>query len=180
MQRNMLRTMTVALIGATMAFGGAQAVAQAQHESVATQRDWFVFESGSDASRVCWIVSQPKSWVARRGNQTVQVNRGDVFLMVSARPAANVTGEVSMITGYTFREGSTVTVEIGDNRFEMFTDGDKAWSEDAAADARIVAAMRSGVEARLTGISSRGTTTIDTFSLLGFTAALDDAQGRCR
>lgn len=180
MQRTMHSTMLGALIGAVMALSGAEALAQAQHESVATQRDWFVFESGSGNSRVCWIVSQPRSWVARRGNQTVQVNRGDIYLMVSNRPGANISNEVSMITGYTFREGSRVTVEIGTNRFEMFTDGDKAWAEDAAADGRLVAAMRAGAEARITGTSSRGTTTIDTFSLLGFTAALEDAQARCR
>lgn len=176
----MQRTMIGALIGTLMALTGAAALAQSQHESVATQRDWFVFESGSGNSRVCWIVSQPKSWVARRGNQTVQVNRGDIYLMVSDRPSANVSNEVSFITGYTFRDGSKVTVEIGTNRFEMFTDGDKAWAEDGAADGRIVAAMRAGAEARVTGVSSRGTTTIDTFSLLGFTAALEDAQARCR
>jgi invasion protein IalB len=87
---------------------------------------------------------------------------------------------VSFITGYTFRDDSKATVEIGTNRFEMFTDGDKAWAEDADADARIVTAMRAGTEARVTGTSSRGTTTVDTFSLLGFTAALEDAQARCR
>jgi hypothetical protein len=31
----------------------------------------------------------------------------------------------------------------------------------------------------VTGVSSRGTTTKDTFSLLGFTAALDEAERRC-
>ena len=180
MQRTLHRTVMGALAAAVLGLSAAQATAQAQHESVATQRDWFVFEAGSGAGKVCWIVSQPKNWVARRGNQTVQVNRGDIYLMISSRPADNVRNEVSMITGYTFREGSTVRLEIGDNRFEMFTAGDKAWAEDPAADDRIVAAMRAGVDAKLTGVSSRGTTTIDTFSLLGFTAALEDAQGRCR
>ena len=36
--------------------------------------------------------------------------------------------------------------------------------------------MRKGSSAVLTGTSSRGTTTVDTFSLSGFTAAVEDAE----
>ena len=49
-----------------------------------------------------------------------------------------------------------------------------------ADDSRVVAALRGGANAKLTGTSSRGTTTEDTFSLMGFTAAVEDAEGRCR
>ncbi|PKP62545.1 MAG: hypothetical protein CVT86_07515, partial [Alphaproteobacteria bacterium HGW-Alphaproteobacteria-8] len=52
--------------------------------------------------------------------------------------------------------------------------------ENSAADDQIVAAMKRGTDAVLTGVSNRGTTTIDTYSLLGFTAALDEAQRLCR
>ena len=43
-----------------------------------------------------------------------------------------------------------------------------------------MAAMKAGSQAVLTAHSSRGTQTVDTFSLLGFTAAMDDAQSRCK
>jgi len=72
-----------------------------------------------------------------------------------------------------------VRLDIGSGTFELFTDGDKAWPENAAADDQIVAAMKRGTDAVLTGVSNRGTTTIDTYSLLGFTAALDEAQKLC-
>ena len=39
--------------------------------------------------------------------------------------------------------------------------------------------MRRGAEAEVRGRSGRGNVTIDEFSLLGFTAALDEAQNRC-
>ena len=173
------RALVAGLAGALMAIVATAAGAQATFESVATQRDWFVFEAGTGREKVCWIVSKPKGWTARRGNQTVQVNRGDVYLMVSNRPAANVRNEVSTVIGYTFRQGSEVRVDIGSDRFTLFTDDDKAWAEDAAADAKLIEAMKRGTEAVLTGVSSRGTTTIDTYSLLGFTAALEDAAARC-
>ena len=46
-------------------------------------------------------------------------------------------------------------------------------------DAKLVAAMKRGSNAVVTGVASRGTTTKDTFSLLGFTAATEDAEKRC-
>ena len=44
---------------------------------------------------------------------------------------------------------------------------------------KIVTAMKRGTEAVLTARSERGTQTKDTFSLLGFTAAIEDAETRC-
>ena len=39
--------------------------------------------------------------------------------------------------------------------------------------------MKAGANAVLTARSSRGTQTQDTFSLLGFTAAVEEAENRC-
>jgi len=43
----------------------------------------------------------------------------------------------------------------------------------------MVTAMKRGASAIITGVSGRGTVTKDTFSLLGFTAAVEDAEKRC-
>ena len=43
----------------------------------------------------------------------------------------------------------------------------------------IVTAMKRGASAVLTARSSRGTQTKDTFSLLGATAMIEDAEARC-
>ena len=40
--------------------------------------------------------------------------------------------------------------------------------------------MKRGVDAVLTARSSRGTQTKDTFSLLGYTAAVEEAEKRCQ
>ena len=39
--------------------------------------------------------------------------------------------------------------------------------------------MKRGAEATLSARSERGTNTKDSFSLLGFTAALEEAESRC-
>lgn len=146
---------------------------------VDAKRDWSIFEAGQGGQKVCWIVSQPKRSSAERGGQTVQVRRGDIYLMVSVRPADNVRNEVSFLAGYPFAEGSEVTVSVGSQKFTMFTDGENAWTSSQADDDRLTAAFRGGSDTQVVGKSSRGTTTRDTFSLMGFTDALTAAQQRC-
>jgi hypothetical protein len=152
----------------------------AQDEStnrVAAQTDWSVFVENDP--KECWGVSAPKETVNMREGRVVSVRRGDILLFVSYRPGESVEGEISFTGGYPFADGSTVTLEIGDSSFELFTDDEWAWPATASDDQRIMTAMKRGVNAIVTGRSSRGTVTKDTFSLLGFTAAVDEAARRC-
>ncbi|MEX2518112.1 MAG: invasion associated locus B family protein [Paracoccaceae bacterium] len=155
------------------------AYSQAANESIGAKRDWSIFKQGAAADRQCWIVSQPVSSRAVRGGKPVSVNRGDIFLMVAIRPGAQVKNEVSMIGGYPFRAGSSVKLKIGSDGFELFTEGEGAWADSADSDNKIVDTMKRGATAEVTGVSTRGTTTIDSFSLSGFTAALDEARALC-
>lgn len=166
---------TVAALGIAATSG---ASAQEQTTRVAAHDRWSVFES-SGGTKECWIASAPTSSTATRNGSTVQVNRGEIRLMVTNRPGQNVANEVSFTGGYPFRDGSSVTVTVGGANYEFYTRGDWAWPSSPADDQRIVAAMRAGAEARLVGTSARGTTTTDEVSLIGFTAALADATRRC-
>ena len=155
-------------------------VAMAQEQStnrVAAKTDWSVFVE--DNPTECWGVATPKETVNTREGRVVAATRGQILLMVFYRPSAQANGQVAFTGGYPFRSGSTVNVSIGGNEFELFTDGDWAWPATPADDAKIVTAMKRGADAIVTGVSSRGTTTKDTFSLMGFTAAVEDAQSRC-
>lgn len=149
-------------------------------ERVAAHTDWAVFVAGNP--KECYIVAPPTTTVARRDGSTVEVERGDIRLFVAFRPGESVENEVSFTGGYPFRSGSTVELEIGGQAFDMAPgEGDStqwAWT-DVSDDASAVAALRQGATATITGVSSRGTTTIDTFSLMGFTAAVTDAEARC-
>jgi hypothetical protein len=107
------------------------------------------------------------------------VNRGETLLFVFYRPSQGVNGQVTFTGGYPFAGGSTVTMDIDGTEFQLFTEGEWAWPATPEDDNRIVAAMKLGATAIMTGVSGRGTTTRDTFSLLGFTAAVEEAQRRC-
>lgn len=165
------------LIGACAMIGQGAIAQDVSTNAVATKTEWTVFVE--DNPKECWGVSVPTETVNTRDGRVVAVNRGDILLMVFYRPSDNAAGHVAFTGGYPFREDSKVSVEISGTEFAMFTDGDWAWPESPADDARLVAAMKRGVNAVVTGVSSRGTTTKDTFSLLGFTAAVEDAEKRC-
>jgi hypothetical protein len=170
------------IAGAALVAGLHPAAAQEDFQPVGNERDWYVYAEETGSGKMCWIASVPERWIARRGGRDVtsDVRRGEIRLMVANRPESGVTNEVSVVVGYPLRDGSAAQLEIGDDRFDMFTQGEMAWTEDAAADGRAIEAMRAGLEAKVTGTSSRGTTTIDTFSLLGFTAALEQARQLCQ
>lgn len=161
-----------------LVLAGSGAFAQAESTNrVAANTDWAVFVE--DDPTQCWVVSSPKESVATREGRAVAVNRGDIRMWVSYWPGAEKRGEVSFTGGYPFREGSLVSLQIGSSTYEMFTDGEVAWAASPQDDARIITSMKRGAEAVITGLSSRGTTTRDTFSLLGFTASIEDADSRC-
>ena len=154
--------------------------ATAQEQStnrVAAKTDWSVFVE--DNPTECWGVSTPKETVNSRDGRVVAVNRGQTLLMVFYRPSAGAKGQVAFTGGYPFASGSTVNMEISGSTFELFTEGEWAWPATTDDDAKIITAMKRGANAVLSGRSGRGTNTKDTFSLLGFTAAVEDAAKRC-
>ncbi|WP_420861632.1 invasion associated locus B family protein [Algirhabdus cladophorae] len=153
------------------------ASAQQSTNQVAAITDWSVFEEANP--KECWSVSAPKETVNTRGGRVVAVTRSDILLMVFYRPGQNVSGQLTFTGGYPFASGSTVSMQIGDGSYDLFTEGEWAWPATPADDAKIIAAMKRGAQAVLTARSSRGTQTKDTFSLLGFTAAVEDAGKRC-
>jgi Invasion associated locus B (IalB) protein len=155
----------------------APATAQESSNRVAEATDWAVFVE--DDPQECWGVSKPKQMVNTRDGRVVPVRRGDTLLFVSFRPGSDNNGEIAFTGGYPFRPGSTVKLQIGSDSYDLFTEGEWAWPPGHSEDTEIVDAMKRGVEAVLTGMSSRGTQTKDTFSLIGFTEAMEEAAARC-
>lgn len=167
----------VSTIMVALAISGLPAIAQEQSNRVAAETDWAVFEGNEP--KECWAVTAPKETVNTRDGRVVSVRRGDILLFVTYRPEQNIAGEISFTGGYPFAEGSTATLEIDGTTFELFTEGEYAWPATPADDAKIVTAIKRGADAVITARSSRGTQTKDTFSLLGATAMIEEAEQRC-
>ncbi len=154
----------LALAMAVVALLGAPAMA-AGVKAVASFKDWSVHVIAGKSGKTCYIYSEPKK---SAGKYTA---RGATYILVTHRSSPRTANEVSVTAGYTYRKGDPVDIDVDGKKFALFTDGDTAWSRDAAGDAALVAAMRSGAEMVIKGVSDRGTLTTDRYSLSGFTAA---------
>lgn len=135
--------------------------------------DWMAYRFTENGNKVCYMASQPKT---AKGNYS---KRGDVFALITHRPAENTKNVFSYITGYTYKPDSEVTVTIGSETFTLFTDSDRGWTPDDVTDQALTSALRKGSEMVVTGESSRGTKTTDTFSLKGTGAAYDAISKEC-
>ena len=128
---------------------------------------------GSGKDRACMAFSQP---VKSEGSYS---KRGDAFLFVTHRPAAGERGRVSLDTGYTYQAGSKAKLTLGDLVLELRTGASTAWLDSDAQTKRLLAAMRAGRHLVVEGISSRGTRTVDRYSLYGFSAAYKAMDKAC-
>jgi invasion protein IalB len=171
-----LRGFILAACAGLMVTAGA-ASAQESTNQVAAKTDWSVFQDSNP--RECWAVTTFKESVNTRNGAVVAVRRTQTLLMVFYRPDAGVRGQVGFTGGYPFKKGSTVSMKVDDTTYDLVTEGEWAWPASEEEDAKIVTAMKRGKQAVLVGQSGRGTRTEDTFSLLGFTAAVDEAGKRC-
>lgn len=142
-------------------------------KQIAVHNDWAAFTVEEQQGKACFIASAPLE------TKPKNVQRGDIWTVVTHRPWKKVRGEVSIYVGYPFQDASKVDVNIDGNGYEMFTHDETAWAETAADDRKLVDAMRRGNKMVITGLSSRGTTTVDTYSLAGFTAAYKAIDEAC-
>jgi invasion protein IalB len=143
----------------------AAAPVQAQNPNpIGSFGDWQALTFEEDGKSGCYVIAEP---TRKEGNYT---SRGQVYALVTHRPTDNKLDVFTVIAGYTYNEGSEVTLEIGNEKFSLFTQEGMAWAADDD-DMRIVDAMKKGTGMIVRGVSSRGTETTDTYSLNGFTRA---------
>lgn len=137
--------------------------------------NWSAFAIKATGQPVCYIGSEPLK------QQGKYKKRGDSYILVTLRPADKKTaGVVSLAAGYTYKANSDARAKIGKDTFKLFTRDSSAWAYDDAADAAMIAAMKRGAAMVVTGTSSRGTKTTDSYSLKGFTAAYNAASAACK
>ncbi len=172
------RTATIALLLLSALATGSLAAQEAGRkapvpEFVGSHRDWNVYKFQDNDQTICYIASEPKK---QEGNYT---RRGSPAVLVTRRPGPHVVYEVSVDPGYTYLDGSNVEIEVDKRKFMMFTRGEHAWTPKEQDDKDLIAAMKRGTDMTVHGTSSKNTYSLDSYSLLGFTAAYDAMAGAC-
>jgi invasion protein IalB len=137
---------------------------------------WGAYTASPNGKKVCFALAKPSSSKTNPPNRP----RDPAYAFVSTRPAEKVTNELSVMMGYRLKPGSEATLEVGGTSFEMYAQGDGIWIKNAAEEDRLVDAMRKSADVTVKGVSSKGTQTIDVFSLKGLSQALDKVAQDCR
>ena len=139
---------------------------------LSTHGDWTAYAFKENGGTVCYMASQPKK------SEGAYKKRDEVFALITHRPAENTKNVFSFIAGYSYKPGSDAVLTIDDKTsFTLFTNKDMAWAKDAETDNKITDALRKGTKMVVTGESTRGTKTVDNFSLKG-TGGAHDAIGK--
>jgi hypothetical protein len=137
---------------------------------------WGAYSATPNGKKVCFALAKPSSSKTNPPNRP----RDPAYAFISTRPAEKVANEVSIMIGYALKPGSESTLEVGGAAYAMYTQGDGLWIKNAAEEERMVDAMRKAADVTVKGVSSKGTETIDVFSLKGLSQALDRVAQDCR
>src|SRR5215218_388098 len=149
---------------------------EGQPTLLGTYGDWGAYTAAPGGKKVCFALAKPKTSKTEPAGR----KRDPAYIFISTRPAENVKNEVSVIIGYPFKPSSDATAEIGTAKFAMYTQNDGAWIKNVAEEARMVEAMRKGVDLMVKGTSGRGTQSTDQYSLKGLAQALDKIEQECK
>jgi invasion protein IalB len=171
---------------------------------VASYGDWSVFRSQSGKSRICYTLAQPKSrdpedlkrdpayaFISERPGEGV---RNEVsFIMgfeIGAPGGADAKDKKKPDTKEKKDKAEakskkdkveivSPTATIGDVEFELLPKGSDLWVKNAAKESQLIEEMRKGAQLKIKAASKKGGVTEDTYSLTGFSQAIDRAIKDC-
>ena len=104
--------------------------------------------------------------------------RGDTYILVY-KLVGNQDFVIQVEAGYNYKLNKDIVIKIDDSNYKFYTTedvSDSAWTDD---DDKVIFAMKKGLELMISGESSRGTITNDTYTLKGFTSAFDQLTKDC-
>jgi len=135
-------------------------------------KDWSVYTTKRDGLNLCYMVSYPKR---KNGNYN---KRGQPYVMIT-----NINGQISEVSatgGYPYKNNTEPRVIIdGEEHRLSMTKNETAWFKTDEYDAIVIGKMKKGHKMTVKGTSKRGTYSIDTYSLSGFTSAYKKISTLC-
>ena len=172
-KRTVKAALELALFSSLLSVATVASAASPDPRSLGTFKDWNAYTWVEGGQKVCYMLSRPTK------SLPTNVQRGDIYMMITYRPKSRSKEEISHVTGYTYKNNSTVDATIDKRKFKLATDNDVAWVADGESDDKFIKAMRGGSRMTVKGTSSRDTLTTDTYSLQGFTAAHKQIRKSC-
>ena len=135
---------------------------------------WVAQTYQENGKPVCFMSVKPDS---SEGNYRA---RGEILFMVTHRPAEQAFDVLSIASGYQYLPDSDAVLSVNGKRFNLFTNGERAWSRDVQTDKAAVQLFIKGRTFTIRGTSSRNNVTTEVFPLTGFTAAHQSITDACK
>ena len=104
--------------------------------------------------------------------------RGDNYILVY-KIIGNDENIIQIEAGYNYNLNKRINVKIDNANYDFYSTEDSsetAWTND---DSKVIYAMKKGLELVTSGVSSKGTKVIDTYTLKGFTSAVNKLSNDC-
>ena len=142
-------------------------------KKMGTHKDWETYVINSDSGKVCFAQSKPIL-------QSPKKNPREARLFISFRPGEKITNEISVTAGYEFNNKNSVVAQSGKNKYklDLIQDG-FAWMTSTKLEIKMIKTMKRGSRIMVTGNTQNGSSTIDHYSLLGFTKAYNATKANC-
>ena len=91
-----------------------------------------------------------------------------------------ITNEISVTGGYEFNNKNYVIAKSGKNKYKFdILQEEFAWMTSAKLEIKMIKTMKRGSRIMVTGNTQNGSSTIDHYSLLGFTKAYNATKANC-
>jgi len=161
---------------------------------VGSYGDWKVYHSGAGKGRICYLLAEPK---AREPDDS---KREKAYAFISERPAEHVRNEISFVMGFDVGVGSETkerkkdkkakkdddeevsvapTAAVGEAEFDLIAKGPDLFVKNPAEEGKVIDEMRKGVTLVIKAPAKRGHASTDSYSLSGFSQAIDKAIKDC-
>jgi len=142
-------------------------------KKMGTHKDWETYVINSDTGKVCFAQSKPVL-------QSPKNSLREARLFISFRPGEKITNEISVTAGYEFNNKNSVIAQSGKNKYKLDLVQDSfAWMTGTKLEIKMIKTMKKGSRIMITGNTQNGSSTIDHYSLLGFTKAYNATKANC-
>jgi hypothetical protein len=139
---------------------------------VGTFSDWGAYLA-KGKNKTCYALAMPKE-------RKPEGKKESAYVFIADRPAEKVHNEVSIMMGFPIKETGTAQAKVGAVGFDLVAKGSNAWIKNPADESKFVDALKHAPKLVVRASSTKGATTVDTYSLAGLKQALDRADKDCR
>ena len=140
-------------------------------------KNLFALEKGSwtftKANDWCYIWSLPV-----KSDLPETKKRGESYILVY-KIIGSDENIVQVEAGYQYNLDKDIVVKIDNTSFPFYSTEDSSETAWTDSDEKVIYAMKKGLELVLSGQSTRGTITNDTYTLKGFTSAINKLNKDC-